>query len=98
MPFSDLPDSVKAEYDRIGRERELASREAERFQRWELLRVCGEMIGWTVLGLIVASFAFQVDEYSLGMVFLYAGMAINVGGVGFSVWSAYMRGERRGDW
>lgn len=98
MPFADLPESVRAEYERIGRERELASREADRLHRRELLRVCGELIGWTVVGLVVAGFAFRVSGYQLGMVFLYAGMVINIGGVVFSLWSAYIRGERRGDW
>lgn len=56
------------------------------------------MIGWTVLGLVAAGFAFRVTSYDLGMIFLYAGMVINLGGVLFSIWSAYARGERRGDW
>lgn len=98
MPFADLPESVKAEYERIGRERERASRETDRIYRLELIRVCGEMIAWTVLGLVVAGFAFRVMSYELGMIFLYGGMVINLGGVVFSIWSAYARGERRGDW
>lgn len=98
MPFADLPESVRAEYERIGRERERASRETDRIYRRELFRVCGEMIAWTVVGLVVAGFAFRVTGYELGMVFLYAGMVINVGGVVLSMSSAYLRGERRGDW
>ena len=98
MAFADLPKSVQAEYERISRERELASREAERASRWALLRVCLEMIAWTMLGLVIASFAFSSTDYALGMGLLYGGMAVNVGGVGFAVWSAYRRGEDRGDW
>lgn len=98
MPFADLPESVKAEYERIGRERERASRETDRVYRLELLRVCVEMIAWTVLGLVVAGLAFRVTSFELGMIFLYGGMVINAGGVVVSIWSAYARGERRGDW
>lgn len=98
MPFSDLPESTRAEYERIGRERELASREADRAYRWELLRVCSEMVGWTAAGLLVAGLGFRVMDYQYGMVLLYAGMLINVGGVAYALWSAYLRGERRGDW
>lgn len=98
MPFADLPESVRAEYERIGRERARASREADRMYRRELVRVCAEMIGWTVLGLVVAGLAFRVTGHELGMVFLYAGMVINLGGVVLSLWSAYVRGEQRGDW
>jgi hypothetical protein len=56
------------------------------------------MIAWTALGLIVAGFAFWVTDYQLGMAILYAGMIINVGGVAFSIWTAFLRGEARGDW
>ena len=38
MAFADLPPSVQAEYERIGRERELASRQADRDQWFALLR------------------------------------------------------------
>ncbi len=98
MAFSDLPKSVQAEYERIGRERELASAAADRAARRELLRVCAEMIGWTALGLFVAAFAFWVTDYQVGMILLNGGMLINIGGVAFSIWSAYLRGEARGDW
>jgi hypothetical protein len=98
MAFSDLPSHVQSEYQRIGRERELACREADRVRRMDLLRVCTEMVAWTVAALALAGFAFRVTDYYTGMVFLYAGMALNVGGVAFSIAAAYLRGERRGDW
>ena len=97
MPFSDLPESTRAEYERIDRERELAGREADRLYRWELLRVCAEMVGWTVAGLAVAGVAFRVMDHQYGRVFLYAGMIINVGGIAFTLARAYLRGEDRGD-
>lgn len=98
MAFADLPPSVQAEYERIGREREQASREADRDSRLDLLRVCAEMVGWTVLGLLLAGMAFRVTDYSVGLVFLYAGMVVNIGGVAWAIVAAYLRGERRGDW
>jgi len=98
VPFADLPPSVQAEYERIGREREIASRQADRDQRLALLRVCAEMITWTIAGVTIAGFAFRVSDYQAGMALLYAGMIVNIAGVAFSIARAYIRGERRGDW
>lgn len=98
MAFTDLPPSVQAEYERIGRELELASRQADRDRRRALLRVCAEMAGWTFLGLLLAGMAFHVTDHATGMVFLYLGMVVNVGGVATAIVTAYQRGERRGDW
>ena len=39
----------------------------------------------------------QADP-EIGMILLYAGMAVNVAGVTYAIASAYIRGERRGDW
>ncbi|MGH7676847.1 MAG: hypothetical protein ACRENU_00190 [Gemmatimonadaceae bacterium] len=98
MPDPDPKESRRAELERIGQERLLASREADRLYRWELVRVCAEMIGWTVLGVGVSAFAFRVTDYDLGMIFLSGGMVINWGGVAVSLWLAHRRGEERGDW
>lgn len=92
------PEWVRAEYERIGRERERASHEADRIYRWDLVRVCLEMIGWTALGLVIAGFAFHVNDHQVGMAFLYGGMVVNVGGVAAALRSAYLRGAERGDW
>lgn len=64
------PQWVQEGYERIGREREAASREAERMYRWELVRVCLEMIAWTVAGLCIAAWAFHVADRDTGLVFL----------------------------
>jgi hypothetical protein len=98
VPYSDLPDSLKAEYDRIGREREQASREAERQSRWELLRVCGELLGWTAAGVFVAAIGFATSDRHLGFIYLSAGMVVNYSGVAITLWTAFKRGEERGDW
>lgn len=97
MAFADRPEDLRAEYERIGRERERASREADRLYRWELVRVCGELIGWTVLGVFIAAFAFWVTDYEIGMILLNAGFVVNFAGVAFSLWTAYKRAEARGD-
>jgi hypothetical protein len=98
MAFSDLPAEVQSEYERIGRERAAQCREADRIRRNDLLRVCAEMTGWTLAGLALAGFAFRLTDYETGMALLYGGMAVNVGGVAFAIATAYVRGERRGDW
>jgi hypothetical protein len=92
------PAWVEAEYERIGREREAAGREVERMYRWELARVCGEMLGWMALGMFVAMWAFRVNNYQLGMAFLYLGMLVNAVGMFWSFLAAYNRGQARGDW
>jgi hypothetical protein len=88
----------RAELERIGQERLRQSREMDRLYRWELVRVCAEMIGWTTVGVVVSGFAFAVTDYDLGMILLSGGMVINWGGVAVSLWLAYQRGEQRGDW
>jgi hypothetical protein len=96
--MADMPESLKAEYERIGREREVASRKADRDALFELVRVCAEMIGWTIAGLVFVFFAFWVGDVQSGWILFYMGWIVNVGGVAWSIWAAYQRGERRGDW
>ena len=98
MAYKDLPDSVKAEYDRIGREREEAARQMDRLYRWEMVRVCAEMLGSCALGVFVAAIGFGVTDRDTGLIFLYSGMLINWGGIAVSLWLAFQRGEQRGDW
>ena len=97
-PRTKRPAWVDAEYERIGRERQQAGREADRVYRRELVRVCAQMFGWTIAGLIIAAFAFRVHDRETGMIFLYAGMVVNWAGVLWSIVTAYLRGEARGDW
>lgn len=92
------PAWVVAEYERIGREREQASRESDRVYRRELLRVCLEILVWTIAGCLIAAFAFHVNDRDTGLIFLYGGMVVNVGGVLASCLFAYQRGQERGDW
>ncbi|HTR78435.1 MAG TPA: hypothetical protein VMH39_10005 [Gemmatimonadaceae bacterium] len=95
---AERPAWVVAEYERIGREREQASREADRMYLRELVRACAQMLGWTAIGLVIAAFAFHAGDHATGMIFLYSGMIVNWGGVLWTIVSAYRRGEARGDW
>jgi len=94
----DRPSWVAAEYERIGREREQASREADRVYRRELVRVCLEIFLWTIVGCALAAFAFHVRDRDTGLIFLYGGMLVNISGVFTSCLLAYHRGQERGDW
>jgi hypothetical protein len=43
-------------------------------------------------------FAFYVTDYQLGQVFLLGGMVVGYAGMAISLFTAYRRGEERGDW
>ena len=75
-----------------------ASRETERLYRWELFRVCAEMIGWTLAGTVIAGFAFHVHDEVIGWILFRAGMVVNWSGVLWALATAYLRGQKRGDW
>jgi hypothetical protein len=96
--MSEMPESTKREYERIGREREAASREADRDYVKELIRVCAEMVAWTAVGLFLGGLAFWVTDVETGRALLYGGQIINVAGVAWSIGAAYKRGVDRGDW
>ncbi len=98
MSAKDHPAWVQTEYERIGRERLEASRESERVYRWELFRVCAEMIGWTAVGAVIAGFGFHVHDPGIGWILLHAGIVVNWSGVLWALATAYLRGEKRGDW
>ena len=88
----------KAEYERIGREREAAEREASAVLRRDLLRSALQLIAWTFLGLSIMFWAFYVSDVVLGRAFLYGGMAVGYSGIFYTLFQTYRRGEKRGDW
>lgn len=98
MSLQDRPAWVQAEYERIGRERMEASRASERLYRWELFRVCAEMIGWTIVGTVIAAFGFRVSNEDIGWILFRLGWVVNWSGVLWAIASAYKRGQARGDW
>ncbi|HJQ21994.1 MAG TPA: hypothetical protein VJ867_16740 [Gemmatimonadaceae bacterium] len=88
----------KAEYERIGRERQLAEREAQSVTRRALLRASLEIVVSCLAGLCIMFFAWHVDDPVLGKAFLWGGMAVGYAGMAFAILSAYRRGVERGDW
>jgi hypothetical protein len=88
----------QAELERIASERLAAERAIERTARRELVRSCLELVGSCVLGLFIMGFAFYVTDYQLGQIFLLGGMVVGYAGMAISPFTAYRRGEERGDW
>jgi hypothetical protein len=77
---------------------EAADREARR-DRWRAwARVLGEIVVWTVLGLVGIGLAFHAVDVQLGWVYWWIGAVVWVAGVSTAVTTAYLRGEERGDW
>lgn len=77
---------------------EAAERHARRDTRREWARVLGEIVLWTVLGLVGIGLAFHALDIQLGWVYWWAGAVVWAGGVSAAVLTAYRRGEDRGDW
>ncbi len=92
------PAWVEAEYQRIGKERARACREADRAHRWAFIRTLAEIAGWSLAGLILAALAFHTTDPEIGMIYLDAAMCVTWGGVMTSLALAYRRGQERGDW
>lgn len=75
---------------------------ADRESRWDawlaLARVVGEIVLWTLLGLLSIGLAFHTFDLELGRIWWLVGCIVWIGGVSVAVLSAYRRGEERGDW
>lgn len=48
-------------------------------------------------GIAIMFFAFRVSDEQLGRVFLWGGMVVGYSGMTWSLLSAYVRAEKRGD-
>ena len=77
---------------------EAAERRARRDTWREWARVVGEIVLWTLVGLVGIAFAFHAVDVQLGWVYWWAGAVLWVAGVSTAVITAYRRGEERGDW
>ena len=88
----------KAEYERIGREREEAERESRSIALRDLLRASLQCGGFCVLGLAIMFWAFHVNDLLLGRVFFWGGLVAGYTGMSYTILSAYRRGVQRGDW
>ncbi len=77
---------------------EAADRQARRDSWRAWARVLGEIVMWTLLGLVGIGLAFHAVDVQLGWVYWWAGAVVWVAGVCTAVITAYLRGEDRGDW
>lgn len=88
--------------DRYRRQLMETHERADRESRWDvwlaLARVIGEIVLWTLLGLLSIGLAFHTFDIELGRVYWLVGCIVWIGGVSVAVLSAYRRGEERGDW
>lgn len=82
----------------MARERLEAEREASRSYRWELLRVCVECLASALLGLACMAYALHTTDRGIGAIAWWGGLVVGYGGITIALASAYLRGERRGDW
>jgi hypothetical protein len=64
----------------------------------DLVRTGGHLAFWVACGLSLIALALHTTNLALGMVFWWAGHAVWLAGVGFSLLAAYRRGVLRGDW
>jgi hypothetical protein len=75
-----------------------AEQEARRDTRREMLRVVALIAFWVACGLFLLGMAMHVTDRTIGMAFWWAGHIVWVAGVASAIFSAYRRGEQRGDW
>ena len=64
----------------------------------DLLLTAGHLTFWVTCGLALIGLSFHTTMHSEGMMLWWAGHAVWLGGVSFSLLAAYRRGEKRGDW
>jgi hypothetical protein len=89
---------LDAELERMARERLESERQVARGYRRELARVCAECLGSVFLGLVCLGYALHTTDRGTGAIAFWGGLVVGYSGIVFSLASAYLRGERRGDW
>ena len=89
---------LQAELQRIARERLEAEQQVSRVYRRELLRVCVECLASSFLGVFCMAFALHTGDAGYGAIAWWGGMVVGYSGITLSLISAYIRGDRRGDW
>ncbi len=77
--------------------REEEDRQARRDSAREWVRVLGEMLWWTLLGLTGLGLALHTFDVDRGWVYWWGGAFVWVAGVFVALLTAYRRGVRRGD-
>ena len=71
---------------------------AQRETYRDLLRTCGHMVFWVLVGWVCIGFAVHITNLAMGRALWWLGILLWIPGVLFSLLAAYRRGERRGDW
>ena len=64
----------------------------------DLVRTAGHLAFWVACGLGLIALALHSSNLALGKIFWWAGHAVWLSGVSFSLLAAYRRGVLRGDW
>jgi hypothetical protein len=84
--------------------REMIARRAEeerlarRDSAVEWVRVVGQIVWWTALGLAGLGLALHNMDIDRGWVYWWGGAFVWVAGVFVALITGYLRGVRRGDW
>lgn len=82
----------------MARERHEAERLVSLGYWRELMRVCAECLASACLGLFCMAYALHTSDRGIGAIAWWGGLVVGYSGITLSVSSAYLRGERRGDW
>jgi hypothetical protein len=92
-----MQDDLRAEYARIGQERDDASRSADREKFWFFVRVAGVCWAWVIVGGLVMAQAFRINAavgpfyfpelMDRANLFLQAGLFVGTAGpLGTLIW------------
>jgi len=85
-------------YDEMIARSEAAHRAARGETVRDLLKTCGHMAFWVLAGWSFIGLSAHITNETLGWILYWAGFAVWIPGVLFSLLAAYRRGEKRGDW
>jgi uncharacterized YccA/Bax inhibitor family protein len=64
----------------------------------DLVRTCGHVVFWVLAGWMLIGFSAHSTNETLAWILYWAGYAVWIPGVLFSLLAAYRRGEKRGAW
>src|ERR1051325_3056466 len=96
--FRNHSPTLQFELERIAAERLAAQRAIERAARWEFLRAMFGVVDSCLVGLVIMGVGLHVTDRQLGRIWASLGLLVGYGGIFYSLFSAYRRGEKRGDW
>ena len=92
MPLpEDLREELALRYAR-------AEEEANRVKVRDLARTALMCLFWCAAGLFLLSYSVHTTSMTYGRIAFWAGLGIGNGGIIHALATAYLRGEKRGDW